>query len=203
MTHTVARGETLSRIAKLYNVDEDAIIRQNNLSADGNIAISQKLVIPGGKKIVSSTAVAVRPKSGSSAGSGPATAPTGALPSGTRLQWPTSTRTITQYFGWRHTGLDIASRQSPPIYAAESGTVVDARTSGYNGGYGTMIIIDHGNGLRTLYGHMSKLYVSNGDTVSRGQTIGIMGNTGRSTGPHVHFEVRVNGARVNPLNYIR
>ena len=78
------------------------------------------------------------------------------------------------------------------------------QTAGWNqGGYGNYIIIDHGQGLATLYGHNSKLLVSRGERVTRGQLIALMGSTGRSTGPHVHFEVRIGGRRVNPLTYIQ
>ena len=88
-----------------------------------------------------------------------------------------------------------------PIYAAEDGVV---QTAGWNaGGYGYYIIIDHGQGLATLYGHASKLLVTRGERVTRGQLIALMGSTGRSTGPHLHFEVRIGGRRVNPLTYIQ
>lgn len=98
--------------------------------------------------------------------------------------------------------MDIAGPIGTAIYAAKGGTVVKAQP-GWNGGYGTYIILDHGDGLQTLYGHNSQLFVAVGEVVSQGQTIAAMGSTGRSTGPHLHFEVRVNGSRLNPLKYIR
>lgn len=200
--HKVARGEALDKIAAKYKIDKQIIVDYNDLIDESGLKIGQTLFIPGGKKLP--TVVVPKAPSGSRAvQSYVGAVPGSAALSDTKLQWPTSVRKITQYFGWRHTGVDIADRNSPPVYAAEAGTVVRAQASGWNGGYGNNIIIDHGNGLQTLYGHMKTLFVSAGDKVSRGQTIGIMGNTGRSTGPHLHFEVRSNGARLNPLSYIR
>lgn len=114
--------------------------------------------------------------------------------------------TITSRFGAgsrirrsAHTGLDIANSTGTPIAAAASGTVT---FSGYKGSYGNMIVISHGNGVQTYYGHCSKLYVSAGAQVSQGQTIGTVGSTGNSTGPHLHLEVRINGVTYNPQNYV-
>lgn len=98
-----------------------------------------------------------------------------------------------------HTGLDIATSIGTPIKAAASGTVT---FSGYKGSYGNMLVISHGKGVQTYYGHCSKLYVSAGTTVSQGQTIATVGNTGNSTGPHLHLEVRINGVAYNPQNYV-
>ena len=92
----------------------------------------------------------------------------------------------------------------PDILAVEvEGTVVQINTKGWGGGYGLFIQIDHGNGLETLYAHCSAVYVEKGQKVSRGQLLGLIGNTGNSFGPHLHFEVRKNGRRVNPLNYVK
>ena len=123
--------------------------------------------------------------------------------------WPTDSRYITSEFGGRihpitgiytgHTGIDIGASYGSPVYAAESGTVILAD---WYGGYGNAVIIDHGSGISTLYGHNSSLAVSAGQTVSRGQVIASCGSTGWSTGPHVHFEVRINGEYVNPLSYL-
>ena len=114
--------------------------------------------------------------------------------------------TITSRFGAgsslrrsSHTGLDIATSTGTPIKAAASGTVT---FSGYKGSYGNMIVINHGNGVQTYYGHCSKLYVSAGTAVSQGQTIATVGSTGNSTGPHLHLEVRVNGVAYDPQNYV-
>lgn len=118
------------------------------------------------------------------------------------LIWPLRGR-INSYYGSRwgsfHTGIDIAGDTGDPYVAAAAGTVVAA---GWDGGYGRMILIDHGNGVMTRYAHSSKLLVSVGQQVSKGQTIGLVGSTGNTTGPHLHFEVISNGTALNPLNYL-
>ncbi len=124
-----------------------------------------------------------------------------------KLLWPLSGQ-ITSGYGWRatgrnrefHSGLDIAAPAGTPILAADSGVVVFA---GWNGGYGLTLVIDHGDGLSTLYGHNSTNLVKEGSRVNKGQAIARVGSTGRSTGPHLHFEVRVNGEPVNPTRYYR
>ena len=109
--------------------------------------------------------------------------------------------TITSRFGSRsrgiHTGLDVATSLGTPVKAAASGVVTYA---GYKGSYGYLVVIDHGDGVQTYYAHCSKLYVNAGDSVSQGQVISAVGNTGNSTGPHLHIEVRVNGVAKNPQN---
>lgn len=119
---------------------------------------------------------------------------------------PTSGWHVSQVFGrtsyesW-HTGIDLDSRSGTTLYAAASGKVI--RTNrGWGGGYGNHIIIDHGDGFQTLYGHMASFSVSSGQWVNQGQVLGIMGSTGWSTGVHVHFEIRKNGSAVNPMNYL-
>jgi murein DD-endopeptidase MepM/ murein hydrolase activator NlpD len=112
------------------------------------------------------------------------------------MVWPTVGNHIAQYFRWGHTGIDIDNRERPAIYAALNGTVEFA---GWLGAYGNLIIINHGNGMQTYYAHNSKHYVGQGESVDKGQAIAQMGSTGRSTGPHVHFEVRRNGAPINPM----
>jgi murein DD-endopeptidase MepM/ murein hydrolase activator NlpD len=119
-----------------------------------------------------------------------------------QLGWPVSAP-ITSPFGWRwgrmHEGIDLGAAYGTPIAAAGSGTVIYA---GWLGGYGNLTVIDHGGGLATAYGHQSQIAVSVGQQVARGETIGYVGSTGHSTGPHLHFEVRVNGEPVDPLGYL-
>lgn len=125
--------------------------------------------------------------------------------------WPApSSKTITSPYGYRihpifgykkmHTGIDIGAKKGADIIAAASGTVIMAQ---YYGGYGNCIIIDHGGGMSTLYAHMSAYVAKNGDVVSAGDVIGKVGSTGNSTGPHLHFEVRVNGSHTDPTAYVR
>jgi len=120
------------------------------------------------------------------------------------LIWPLEGR-ITSGYGWRslgfHRGVDIAANVGTPVKAADAGTVI---TAGWVGGYGKAVFIDHGGGkLVTVYGHNSVLKVKPGDVVSKGQVIALSGNTGRSTGPHLHFEIRVNGRAVDPVEYFK
>jgi murein DD-endopeptidase MepM/ murein hydrolase activator NlpD len=103
-------------------------------------------------------------------------------------------------WGRMHTGLDYAGRTGDPVAAADGGTVT---FTGWSGGYGNMIKLSHGNGVETWYAHLSAINVSSGQKVAQGQTIGKLGNTGNSTGPHLHFEVRKNGVPQNPANYVK
>lgn len=196
--HKVVSGDTIASIAKKYSVDIDKIIEYNKLGSADDIRIGERIMIPGGKKPYVAPKYTVRSlyQAPPSTPSAPKVVSTG------KMTWPSSCRRITQYYRWGHSGLDIACGYGKPIYAADSGKIVTAQ-SGWNGGYGTYIIIDHGNGKQTLYGHLSKLYVKVGETVEKGQNIAAEGSTGRSTGAHVHFEVRIGGSRKNPLYYIQ
>jgi len=221
--HVVKKGDTVQKLAALYGADADEIYGANHIAADHKLSLGEELVVPGGTPPVS-VAVA-KPKIPLQPGV-PVTMIAGKsydqyqelknpsadqrlkpadevgveVPAG-KLLWPTRLHVINQYYGWRHTGLDLDGDYTDPIYAAEDGVVEKA---GWNSsGYGLMIQIGHGNGLQTRYGHASKIFVSPGDTVKRGQTIAMVGTTGRSTGTHLHFEVIINGKRVNPLTYIK
>lgn len=123
--------------------------------------------------------------------------------------WPTTSSYITSHFSPNrvnpvtgvlrpHTGTDVGASHGSPIWAAKGGKVIMAE---YNGGYGNCVIIDHGNGVKTLYGHMSAILVSRGATVSQGQQIGRVGSTGNSTGPHLHYEILIDGTPVDPMQY--
>ncbi len=203
LTHKVARGDTIGKIASKYQAKAEDIISANNLQQNGaDIVIGEELIIPGGIKPTVYTSPVTSNNSYKPLSNVTAPAPSVETPAGSGYLWPAGVRRITQYYGWRHTGLDIAGPVGTPLYASKAGTVKISQC-GWNGGYGCYIILDHGGGVQTLYGHASQLYVSVGDQVAQGQTIAAMGSTGRSTGPHIHFEVRINGARLNPLKYIR
>lgn len=205
LLYTVKSGDTISKIARTYSIEEDQIISQNNLNASGGLKIGQNIILPGAKKLTVKN-IASNSYTGISLIKDIVTknvtkAPAAKSANG-KMVWPTSGYRLTQYFSWRHNGVDIANKVGTPIYAADAGTVEISR-GGYNGGYGNTIVINHGGGIKTRYGHMSKLFVAVGDKVAKGENIGAMGSTGRSTGSHLHFEVLVNGTRYNPLSYVK
>ncbi len=194
ISHKVKKGDTVYSIAKLYDTSAQAVVDFpfNTFSNDETfeLAIGQVIIIPDGVMPKAQPATRIRqitPNAGTVVASG-------------NFVWPTS-GSISQRFVWYHKGIDIANSGGPDILAADSGTVI---VSGWSPvGYGNYVIIDHGNGYKTLYAHMQTLYVAAGQTVSRGNRIGKMGSTGRSTGPHLHFEIISNGVYLNPLNILK
>ncbi|MBI3618828.1 peptidoglycan DD-metalloendopeptidase family protein [Candidatus Peregrinibacteria bacterium] len=229
--HVVRKGQTLSQIAQLYSVPESDITRQNDVRG-GFIIAGQQLIIPGGKPIAGQMpAIASLQDTLRFGGELPSkdiqlklrqieqegeqhgqtatitrVPPTAEVDTAAGiLQMPCNNCVFTQYYHPGHYAVDIQTRGGGPVFAAEAGTVIRADTGGWNGGYGNVIEIDHGNGLVTLYAHNKELYVKNGDSVQRGQIISWMGNTGLvygATGIHTHFEVRFNGVKKNPLLYL-
>lgn len=195
VSHKVQKGDTVYSIAKKYDAEPQAIIDFpfNTFSNDETfeLAIGQTVIVPDG---VMPTGVTATPRPRQ------ITPDAGTVVASGKFVWPVS-GTITQYFSWYHPGIDIANNALPLDVAADAGRVVFA---GWDAsGYGNMILIDHGNGFMTRYGHLSQIMVISGQTVARGSVIGRMGSTGRSTGPHTHFEIYLNGVRVNPLSYLR
>jgi len=199
ITHKIKKGETISSIAKNYKADEEKVLEANKLAKDATLQVGDKLVIPGGKK-VSYTSYTPTTYTGFSAIIDAVKAPNAKPTAGNKMNWPTEGKRITQYYSWRHHAVDIANKTGTPIYSADAGTV---EYVGWGTGYGNQIVIDHGGGKKTRYAHLSKFYVEKGDKASKGQTIAAMGSTGWSTGPHLHFEVIINGLKYNPLNYIK
>lgn len=176
----VKPGDTLSAIARRWNVTPETITAYHaNHISNGQVQPGQELVIPGGYLQLD-------------------IAPPAASPSAT-FAWPLR-GWLTQRYSARHRAIDIATSYGATVYAAGDGVV--SRAGWLFTGYGYSVIINHGNGLQTLYSHLKGPLVTIGQQVRRGQAIGAVGSTGRSTGPHVHFEVRKDGVRVNPLPYL-
>lgn len=204
-TYTVKSGDTVGKIALKFGVEENSIFKYNDIKSAGGLVIGKTIIIPGGKKI-SETSVAKTTTGVPKRNNGAAAVieklvnPSKAPASGAKMAWPTVGHRITQYYSWRHTGLDVANKIGTPLYAAESGTV---EFSGWSNGYGNNVVVNHGGGKKTRYAHASKLFVKVGDKVDRGEQIANMGSTGWSTGSHIHFEVIVNGVKQNPLNYVK
>ena len=192
--YEVQSDDTLSDIADKYKVKPEDIVNSplNDLSGGANLLAGTKVVIPNGVKPY------VAPVAASSGDYGYSSAAVNPTASGYFL-WPTS-GSLTQYFGVYHSGIDIAYANGIPVAASDGGYVAYAGWD--NTGYGYMVLINHGNGFSTLYGHLSLYYVDTGQAVGRGQAIGAMGSTGNSTGPHLHFEVRYGGVPQNPLFYL-
>ena len=202
LTHTIKKGDTLKKIAALYGASTEDVVKFNKLKADGSdLVTGEKILIPNGVKQQQRSVapprninqIAVPPSSRQS-------------PTVSGFVWPTTVRAITQYFTWKHSGIDIAGGKfSTPIFAAKAGVVIKAQC-GWNSGYGCVVVLDHGGGIKTLYGHNSRLLITPGEYVEAGQTIALMGNTGKVRGPtgvHVHFEVWVNNARTNPFRFVK
>jgi murein DD-endopeptidase MepM/ murein hydrolase activator NlpD len=174
--------QSLSTIARTFRVDPTALRTVNGLGPDATLP--SQLFIPAMK-----TDDVAQPAAASEPG--------GSRQHLVRFAWPAH-GTITQYFWEYHPGIDIANDVGTPEFAADAGKVVFA---GW-GSYGIYVEIDHGNGFHTIYGHMSAVQVTTGQPVTQGQQIGLMGATGRATGPHLHFEIRFQGAPQNPIDLL-
>ena len=171
------------------------IISQNDLYGE-ELTVGRQLIIPDGEIPAQPKPAAVAPKTTTRGTIGNSSARYG---SG-NFRFPTIIGPNGYYNGYHWWAIDIPNRIGTPIFAADSGRIVEARY-GWNGGYGNTILIDHGNGFKTRYAHLSSIYIIGG-YVSKGQVIGGMGSTGRSTGSHLHFEIIVNGSLQNPLRYL-
>jgi murein DD-endopeptidase MepM/ murein hydrolase activator NlpD len=204
VSHQVKKGDTVASLAKLYSVDSSAIIDFNKLASADDIKVGDILIVPGGEapEVVTPKPTLAQSRAGQyqSSADNSQPLPPVKVSASQKMVWPTSSHKINQYFRRGHTGVDIDGDIGSPIYAAEGGR---AATVGWNkGGYGLYIILEHADGRRTLYGHLSKTFITAGQQVSKGQNIANMGNTGRSTGPHLHFEVISGGRKLNPLSYL-
>ncbi len=190
--HTVKNGDTVKSIAKKYKADSNDIAKFNGIAIDATLDKGSIILVPEGEISLTTTV----------------TTKTGKVVTTERLIDTYTYETplgflIRPINGGRktqglhgHNGIDFGAPSGTPVIAAASGRVIVARIGGYNGGYGNMIVINHDGGIQTIYAHLRTVNVVSGQTVSQGQVIGQVGNTGRSTGPHLHFEVR--GAK-NPF----
>ena len=184
--HVVKKGDTIATIAKKYSGDVDDILAYNQLASGEDVVVGDTIVIPDGT-ITTPTPSKTKSGSGSKLASGGGSAGfVNPLPGSVKTQG------IHGYNGVDLSGVSIGSA----VVAAAGGEVIVAKGSGWNGGYGAYVVVKHANGVQTLYAHLSSVAVTSGQSVGQGQKIGGMGNSGRSTGPHLHFEVR--GAR-NPF----
>jgi LysM repeat protein len=191
--YTVQKGDTVDKLAKTYQTSVEKIVtfELNNLQEPYTLVAGQQIMLPDGrKKVVPSNYYPM-----TRVGRAPSGAPTG---SG-RFTWPTQ-GILTQRYWSGHLGIDIANRTGTPIRAADAGYVVQAGVDTW--GYGNQVLIDHGNGYLTRYAHLHTIKVKAGDFVEKNQVIGTMGSTGRSTGPHLHFEIIYGNTRRNPLGFL-
>ncbi|HEY4496142.1 MAG TPA: peptidoglycan DD-metalloendopeptidase family protein [Candidatus Paceibacterota bacterium] len=184
VSHIVKTGDTIQSIAKFYKGDATEIARYNDLAVGAVLTLGQKIIIPDGE-LATPKYVA----------SGSSLRGAGGPDYGSYYMRPIIAGRKTQGLHG-YNGVDLADAYGTPIYAAAAGTVIIARDSGWNGGYGKYVVIQHNNGTQTLYSHNTENLVVEGQWVGRGQAIALMGSTGKATGPHVHFEIR--GAR-NPF----
>lgn len=215
IVYVVKPGDTVESIAAEYKATPDAIYvdgyEWNQLKPGEQPAVGASLIIPGGSREFKAWALSAAenaPQQPSSSGTVVARGSvgfckdiTGGLTGTGTFIWPTAKHWVSgnNYAPW-HPGLDLAAQMGDPIIASDNGVVVYA---GWNDwGYGNLVVIDHGNGWQTWYAHNSAIYVECGQNVFQGSTIAAAGSTGRSTGPHLHFETRLNGTIPNPFNVL-
>jgi murein DD-endopeptidase MepM/ murein hydrolase activator NlpD len=200
VTHVVKRGETVYRIAKAYGIDARELMEVNDLRDPRQLEVGAELFVPG------ATRMREVPPAAMGAMGEPEVEPE--VPDGVRsarasgFRWPLQGVLYSRYGvrqGQRHDGIDIAAPEGTPVGAAAGGLVIFA---GEQSGYGAIVILKHASGLLTLYAHASELLVRHGDRVEAGQPIARVGRSGRTTGPHLHFEVREGTRPRNPLFYL-
>lgn len=183
VSHRVVKGDTIRSIASKYKADMGDILSYNDISSDADLKVGSIVLIPDGE-VASAPSIpgaAINPTEKLRGAGGP-------VYKNYYIRPIDGGRKSQGLHGYN--GVDLAAPTGTPIHASAEGVVIIARSGGYNGGYGSYVVISHPNGTQTLYGHMSKVSVTQGQTVSQGETIGLLGSTGKSTGPHIHFEIR-------------
>ena len=197
--HDVQPGETLEGLSAQYGIPVEQIIayESNNLEFPYRLEPETQILIPGAvRELFVWTPPDLSSVLSSAEGSGVAPIIVG---TGTYV-YPVGSRNFTQFFWYGHPGIDIALPAGSPVYASDTGTVTFAGWNIY--GFGNLIVVNHGNGAETFYGHLSGINVVPGQIVYQGNVIGATGNTGRSSGPHIHFEIRINAVQDNPCFFI-
>lgn len=200
--HDVLDGDSLESVAGQYGVTPEDIIAYapNNLEFPYRLYPDTQIMVPGGTREVwfwTAPQAPSRTSTSDSTGSGISPLVQG---TGTFI-WPVGYRRITQAYWYGHPAIDVGVPEGTPLYASDTGTVTWAGWNVY--GYGNLIVINHGNGYETYYGHLNGINVYPGQVVTQGQHIGATGNTGRSSGPHLHFEIRLYNSMLLPLAYLR
>jgi murein DD-endopeptidase MepM/ murein hydrolase activator NlpD len=214
VTHVVQKGQTLFRISQAYQVSVVSLLEANRLKPSTPLKVGQRLVIPGAKtvrKVEASRSLTVEERltlersllEEVTAPPPPTEPPRPGVKTDAELLWPI-VGPLNSPFGPRwgrfHAGIDIGSPHYQEVVAAADGEVIYANET--RGGLGKSIVLQHGRGLRTVYAHLSIIIAREGDTVRQGQAIGGVGETGRASGPHLHFEVRKNGVPVDPEEFL-
>lgn len=197
--HDVAPGDTLESISEQYGIPVETIIayEPNNLEFPYRLYPETQIMVPGAiREVFVWTPPSLESVRGRSTGSGVAPLIVG---TGTFI-YPVNSRNFTQYYWYGHPGIDIALGEGTAVVASDTGTVTFAGWNIY--GYGNLIVVNHGNGYETFYAHLNGISVVPGQIVYQGNVIGTTGNTGNSSGPHIHFEVRINGAQDDPCWYV-
>ncbi len=199
--HDVQPGDSLESISEQYGVPVEDIIayEPNNLEFPYRLYPESQIMVPGAvRELFVWTPPDLSSVTGRTSREGSGVAPL-IVGTGT-FRFPVNSRNFTQFYWYGHPGVDVALPEGSPVFASDTGTVTYA---GFNiFGYGNLIVVNHGNGYETFYGHLSSINVVPGQIVYQGNVIGATGNTGNSSGPHIHFEIRLNNFRDNPCGYV-
>ncbi len=208
-TYQIAAGDTLQKIVAKYGGDLEATMRLNDINDNQTVAVGTQIVIIGGTPPAPPTPIknSYLANSSNNSNTGSNTYVNRNVPSkvtGGTFNWPVACHSaMTTYWGHAGRGRDISCGIGQPIYAATDGVAKISFTGSWGHGYGNAIDINGPNGVMTRYAHMSAFNINNGQRVSRGDVIGFVGMTGKTSGPHLHFEIHMNGVAYDPINYLR